>query len=80
MLRDVLLLQKREVDQRSTEAYVERRYDSKRLPPGLVKVVIGPRRAGKSTFALHMMRGGGSFGYVSFDDERLADLKTTTRS
>lgn len=40
---------------------------------GLVKVVVGPRRAGKSVFALQMLAASGAdFAYVNFDDERLA--------
>lgn len=40
---------------------------------GLIKVVIGPRRAGKSVFALQMLQAstGSDFAYVNFDDERL---------
>lgn len=43
------------------------------MAEGLVKVVIGPRRAGKSVFALQMLRAtiGFDFAYVNFDDERL---------
>lgn len=39
----------------------------------LIKVVIGPRRAGKSVFALQMLKAacGQDFAYVNFDDERL---------
>ncbi len=40
---------------------------------GLVKVITGPRRAGKSVFALQML-GGADFAYVNFDDERLVSL------
>lgn len=38
-----------------------------------IKVVIGPRRAGKSVFALQMLKAVGSndFAYINFDDERL---------
>jgi predicted AAA+ superfamily ATPase len=40
---------------------------------GLIKVVIGPRRAGKSVFALQMLTAaaGADFAYINFDDERL---------
>lgn len=40
---------------------------------GLIKVVIGPRRAGKSVFALQMLTAaiGSDFAYINFDDERL---------
>jgi predicted AAA+ superfamily ATPase len=39
----------------------------------LIKVVIGPRRAGKSVFALQMLSAacGTDFAYINFDDERL---------
>jgi len=38
-----------------------------------IKVVIGPRRSGKSVFALQMLKAAGNtdFAYVNFDDERL---------
>jgi len=74
MLRDVLLLQKREIEQRLKERYVEREFHPGKFAHGLIKVVIGPRRAGKSFFAMHMASGLGPFGYVNFDDERLEAL------
>jgi len=37
-------------------------------------VIIGPRRAGKSFFAIHHLSHNRNFGYVNFDDERLTDL------
>lgn len=43
------------------------------LDTPLVKVVTGPRRAGKSVFALQMLAGR-AFAYVNFDDERLSGL------
>ncbi len=39
----------------------------------LVKVITGPRRAGKSVFALMLLKEK-EFGYVNFDDERLVGL------
>ena len=39
----------------------------------LIKVITGPRRAGKSVFAFQLLQGQ-EFGYVNFDDERLARL------
>ena len=38
----------------------------------LIKVIMGPRRAGKSIFAIQMLKCV-DFSYVNFDDERLAD-------
>ncbi|MDA0578338.1 MAG: AAA family ATPase, partial [Verrucomicrobia bacterium] len=45
----------------------------KSMSGSLIKVVIGPRRAGKSVFALQLLSGmcGSDFAYVNFDDERL---------
>ena len=74
MLRDILLTQKRELEQRLLEPYVPR---DVHVPPGmddLVCVVLGPRRAGKSFFAMHREESRGAFGYVNFDDERLVRL------
>jgi uncharacterized protein len=75
MLRDILLLQKREIEQRLQEPYVERDFDIGRASHDLIKVVLGPRRAGKSFFAMHLVQRLGRFGYVNFDDERLTDVK-----
>lgn len=74
MIRDILLLQKREIEQRLRERYVERDFDRGRISHDLIKVILGPRRAGKSFFALHLMKNLGPFGYVNFDDERLVEL------
>jgi len=40
----------------------------------LIKVITGPRRSGKSFYAVHLLGQAGSFGYVNFDDERFATL------
>jgi len=40
---------------------------------GLIKVITGPRRAGKSVFAFQLLQGR-DFAYVNFDDERLVGL------
>jgi len=39
-----------------------------------IKVITGPRRAGKSVFCLQLLQGR-EFAYVNFDDESLAGLK-----
>jgi len=75
VLRDVVLLQKRELEKSLKEKYVERNADLKKFGNSLIKVIIGPRRAGKSFFAIHVLNKLGSFGYVNFDDERLVDIK-----
>lgn len=43
----------------------------------LAQVVIGVRRCGKSTMCIkRLLESGVKFGYVNFDDERLAGLQT----
>jgi predicted AAA+ superfamily ATPase len=72
MLRDIVLVQKREMENRLQERYIERKiplpWD---LGNDLIKVITGPRRAGKSFYAVHLLQQAGSYGYVNFDDERL---------
>ena len=74
MLRDVLVLQKRELDKRLSEPFIGRSTSFKNVASDLIKVVIGPRRAGKSFFAIHELQKLGSFGYANFDDEQLAKV------
>lgn len=75
MVRDALVTQKRELQQRLQEPYVDRQFGIKQREHDLIKVIIGPRRAGKSLSAMHMVAGKEPFGYVNFDDERLVDLR-----
>lgn len=75
MIRDILLLQKRELESRLKERYVERNVDLKKFDNDLIKVIIGPRRAGKSFFAIHMLSRLGNFGFVNFDDEKLVEIE-----
>jgi predicted AAA+ superfamily ATPase len=72
MLRDIVLVQKRELEDRLQETYVERQSSlSWDLSDNLIKVITGPRRAGKSFYAVHLIQQAGSYGYLNFDDERL---------
>ena len=75
MLRDDLALQKLELEKRLAESYVERESQFRNLDSDLIKIVIGPRRAGKSFFAIHQLQKLGSFGYVNLDDEQLAKVE-----
>lgn len=72
-IQDILLLQKREMETRINEQYIERT-TALDLTNTIIKVIIGPRRAGKSFFALHFLRTIGTFGYVNFDDEKLSEI------
>ncbi len=75
MLRDVLLLQERELEKKFNKDYVERDARIKEIKSDIIKVITGPRRAGKSFFAVHELRKIGGFGYVNFDDEKLVSVK-----
>ena len=74
MLRDILILQKRELAERLSDRYVVRSVKASTGESNLVAVILGPRRAGKSFFGMHLIHSKKSFGYVNFDDERLVGL------
>ena len=74
MIRDALILQKRELQKRLAERYVPREAQLRQQDSNLVKVIMGPRRVGKSFFAIHQLSDFKGLGYVNFDDEKLAGL------
>ncbi|MDA1021599.1 MAG: ATP-binding protein [Cyanobacteria bacterium] len=47
-----------------------------KLNSDLIKVIIGPRRAGKSMFC-HLLLRNQNYAYVNFDDDKLFGLKDT---
>lgn len=68
---DALITQRREIESRLKERYVERDVEIRGRTGNLIRVISGPRRAGKSFFAMNQLPQDGRFGYVNFDDERL---------
>jgi len=71
MIREVILKQKFEKEQFLTAGYIERGKTSfvkSWLESNLIKVIIGPRRAGKSVFAFMLLKEQ-PFIYFNFDDE-----------
>ncbi len=73
MLKDIVLKQKQQKEQLSALLYIERTQEpfaKKWLDSNLIKVVLGPRRAGKSTFSLMLLKDR-PFMYFNFDDEVL---------
>ncbi|OGR42011.1 MAG: hypothetical protein A2X28_03330 [Elusimicrobia bacterium GWA2_56_46] len=77
MIKEVLLRQKREMETLLAKPYVTRArsgYADRFAKDEVVKVVTGPRRAGKSIFSLHFLSGLHP-AYVNFDDESLVKLK-----
>ena len=75
MIKDILILQKRELDSVLKEKYIERENIKLDLSNTLIKVIIGPRRAGKSFFSLHALSKKDKFGYINFDDEKLIETE-----
>jgi len=75
MIKDILIAQKQELEVRLKEPYIERKANFHKLNNSLINVIIGPRRAGKSFFALHFLNKQEKFGYINFDDEQLIETK-----
>ncbi|MEI6436092.1 MAG: ATP-binding protein [Bacteroidota bacterium] len=76
MYDNLVYRQKNELQRLISLPYIERLNPGdaqKWLDTGMVKVITGPRRAGKSVFALLMLKNR-SFGYFNFDEEGLAAL------
>ncbi len=76
MLNNIVLKQKQEKEHLLSLPYVERTKDSfgkKWLDSKLIKVVLGPRRAGKSVYSLMLLKDR-PFMYFNFDDEVLASV------
>jgi predicted AAA+ superfamily ATPase len=67
-LRDLLLAQKQhELAYILRKTYIEREIPSIFWDNDLIKVVIGPRRSGKSHFSIHQLSKLGDFAYINFD-------------
>lgn len=75
MIRDSLLLQKREIEKKLKEKYIRRNVDTTKFSKDITKVIIGPRRSGKSFFAIHVLEQLGRWGHVNFDDEKLVEVE-----
>jgi len=76
-MKDLFLSQKHEKERLLIGKYIDRtelKNASKAMDNTLIKVIVGPRRAGKSVFAIQLLREK-SFAYLNFDDERLSEIK-----
>jgi predicted AAA+ superfamily ATPase len=72
-MKEIVLSQKIERDELLGGRYVQReglKSARESLQGNLIKVIMGPRRAGKSVFSIQMLDGL-DFAYLNFDDERL---------
>lgn len=75
-MKDIVLGHKAERDELLKAKYVQREGLHKArqsMKNNLIKVIVGPRRAGKSVFAIQMLEGL-DFAYLNFDDERLLGI------
>lgn len=80
-MKNILFSQKDELDRFCQAEYIPRENLSeskKSLENNLIKVIIGPRRAGKSVFCLQLLQGR-DFAYINFDDERLVGISDYDR-
>lgn len=76
MLKNIVLKQKLEKEQLLSLQYIKRTQDhfgKKWLDSNLIKVVLGPRRAGKSVYSLMLLKDR-PFMYFNFDDEVIASV------
>jgi predicted AAA+ superfamily ATPase len=72
-MRSVVLQQREERDALLRKVYQKRiliDHVEQYLASDLIKLITGPRRAGKSVFALQLL-GSNDFAYLNFDDELL---------
>jgi hypothetical protein len=74
-MRSIVLSQRKERDGLLEKAYLLRDYQAeaeKFLASPLIKLITGPRRAGKSVLTLLLLKGK-NFAYLNFDDEQLLE-------
>ena len=77
MLKETIFEQKTRKDALLKETYIPRYQTAeleKMMDSSLIKVILGPRRAGKSFFATHTFKPHEA-AYVNFDDEKLLKVK-----
>jgi hypothetical protein len=77
MLKSTVSKQKEDRDMLLSFPYIQRTKEKdaqKWISSTLIKVILGPRRAGKSVFALMLLKGQ-NFAYFNFDDESLSEGK-----
>ena len=76
MMKTIILNQRKERDELLSRPYLTRRTNQDEnvlLNSQLIKLITGPRRVGKSTQALLMLRNK-NFAYLNFDNQPLLDV------
>ena len=74
-MKNIIFNQKAERDELMARPYLQRqtKHDvDELLANPMIKLITGPRRVGKSVFALLMLQGK-NFAYLNFDDSQLLD-------
>ena len=74
-MKNIILTQHTERDIIAARPYIDRKTSyqvAEMLNSPLIKLITGPRRAGKSVFALLMLKGR-NFAYLNFDDKQLLE-------
>lgn len=74
-MKNIILTQHTERDTIAVCPYIDRKTSYQvveMLNSPLIKLITGPRRAGKSVFALLMLKGR-NFAYLNFDDKQLLE-------
>lgn len=77
MIKDIILQHKLEKEKLLSRDYILREklgFARKNLETDLIKVITGPRRAGKSVFCILLLKDK-KFAYLNFDDENLLKIK-----
>lgn len=77
MIKETILQQKNEQSNLLENPYIQRDAIDKvreHIESPMIKVVTGPRRAGKSVFALMLLKDK-NFAYLNFDDENLVKVE-----
>ena len=73
MIKNIIIQQREERDSLLSQSYIKRIDDhtmADYLSTTLIKLISGPRRAGKSVLALQLLNGQ-RFAYLNFDDDQL---------
>jgi predicted AAA+ superfamily ATPase len=76
-LKEVLQSQKYDIEKEYSKQLIEREQLKQTTPllqNSLIKVITGPRRAGKSIFSLELLKEK-KFAYANFDEEELLKIK-----
>jgi len=77
MIKDIVYQHKLEKEDQFLKEYIFREkldFAKKFIDSDLIKIITGPRRAGKSVAAFLLLKGK-NFAYLNFDDENLLKVK-----